>query len=194
MTKQRFLKTGDVFLLEKGMQAYVTIPERFIYSNRRNSNTLAQTNITVGEIRGTSRAKYDTSKLIGEYVVIKTEHAGGGIGHGPHDVFPDGHLVHARPVQRRTKQKPISFYQSGCFNAMNESVPVIRNINKPLGKLKYTVVYSEWHHRGSMRGSMTRFDRVKTEDLAMLLKDEKYDGNVWFVFEGWPLQEGEEKV
>jgi hypothetical protein len=194
MAKQRFLKTGDVFRLDKGMKAYVNIPERFIYSNRRHSNTLAETNITVGEMQGPFRAKYDTSELIGEYVVIKTEHTGGGTGMGPHDVYPDGHLVHARPVQKRTKQKPISFYQSGCFNAMNENVPVIRNINKPLGKLKYTVVYGEWYSRGSMRGSVTKFDRVETEDLAMLLKNEKYDGNVWFVFEGWPLQEGEEKI
>jgi hypothetical protein len=188
---KKFLTVGDVFLLEKGMQAYVKLPERFIYSNRRQSNTLAETNITVGEMQGPFRAKYDTSELIGEYVVIKTEHTGGGTGHGPHDVYPDGHLVHARPTKKRTKQKPISFYQSGCFNAMNEFVPVIRNINKPAEAEKYTVVYNEGFMSMGRWTYQPRFERVETSDLSLLLKDPKFDGKVSFIFQGWPLQEGE---
>ena len=56
---------------------------------------------------------------------------------------------------------------------------------------KYTIVYGEWFSRGSHRGSITTYERVETNNLAELLKQDKYDGNVWFVFEGWPKEEGE---
>ena len=55
---------------------------------------------------------------------------------------------------------------------------------------KYTIVYS--HTGGSInRWAVTKFDRVQTTDLKALLASEKYDAYTWFVFEGWPKQEGE---
>lgn len=56
---------------------------------------------------------------------------------------------------------------------------------------KYTIVYSECGNRGSVRFAITKFDRVLTNDLKAVLASEKYDAYTWFVFEGWPKQEGE---
>jgi hypothetical protein len=53
------------------------------------------------------------------YVVTQTEMKGGGIGHGPHDVYPDGHYVTARKILRKdTLGDKKEFYQTGCFNGM----------------------------------------------------------------------------
>ena len=46
---------------------------------------------------------------------------------------------------------------------------------------KYTIVYS-----ASTRPTLIEYDRVETEDLAALLRTEKYNCMSWFVFEGWP--------
>lgn len=51
------------------------------------------------------------------WVVTGTEMSGGGTGHGPHDVYPDGHGIHAAEVDAAgvpTGQK-FFFRQSGCF-------------------------------------------------------------------------------
>lgn len=53
---------------------------------------------------------------------------------------------------------------------------------------KYTIVYGEWFSVGSHRNSVTKFDQVETDNLKELLKQDKYDMNVWFVFDGWPNQ------
>lgn len=46
-----------------------------------------------------------------EFKVLETALAGGGTGHGPHDVYPDGHIVLAEgPDGARVR-----FYQTGCF-------------------------------------------------------------------------------
>lgn len=57
---------------------------------------------------------------------------------------------------------------------------------------KYTIIYSEVGQCGSHSYSIIKFDRIETDNLAELLKQEKYISNTWFVFEGWPKQEGEE--
>ena len=49
---------------------------------------------------------------------------------------------------------------------------------------QYTIVYSIG------RDSAVQYDRVETEDLSALLKED-YNCNCWFVFEGWPKEEGE---
>ena len=63
-----------------------------------------------------------TGNMAGNYVVICTEYGGGGTGHGPHDVYPDGHQVFARKLGRNGKFNKrglaVNFYQSGCFTAM----------------------------------------------------------------------------
>lgn len=45
------------------------------------------------------------------FTVVKVALTGGGTGHGPGDVFPDGHFVTARGTSGRT----VCFYQTGCF-------------------------------------------------------------------------------
>lgn len=59
-----------------------------------------------------------------EWVVLHTEMSGGGTGHGPHDVYPDGHRVKARRLRPDGTYDPdgqeIGFYQSGCFIGMVE--------------------------------------------------------------------------
>lgn len=58
------------------------------------------------------------------YAVLSTTMTGGGTGHGPYDIFPDGHEVTAvlLPSISSKPTKPsggkIRFYQSGCFNQM----------------------------------------------------------------------------
>ena len=74
---------------------------------------------------------FDYSPGVGTYVVTATEFPGGGTGHGPHDIFPNGHKVTASRLMRNgnlSRKDTISFYQSGCFNAMIEDVPVIRRM------------------------------------------------------------------
>lgn len=170
------LTKGDVFEVSKGMQIYVYIPERFVYSNTPYSNKTTKTDVTVGKIMGipseeeypnvdtlvneiyeeliekscmggvkidkkklkdsfifpkSKKGLYDTAKLVGEYVVTNAGYSGGGTGHGPHDVYPDGWHVEAKKLKNGKfdeKGEEISFYQSGCFTAMNEDVPVVRKM------------------------------------------------------------------
>lgn len=127
------LRIGDVFDLTAGMQAYVSIPEKYIYSNVRTKETLAETNIVVGQpTKGGAAMAFDTSVFVGQYVVEETNFGGGGIGMGKHDVYPDGHKITARKLTKSGKYDPkgrrVSFYQSGCFNAMNPIVPVVRTL------------------------------------------------------------------
>ena len=168
----RNLEEGDVFEIEKGMNIYASIPEKFIYNNKLLSNKKTNTHIVVGKkfinsfsdkelkplldtltkkVQGEftyifgeiiskkemfkillptfekikpilkKRKTFNTSSLIGEYVVIKTSYEGGGTGHGPGDVYPDGHRVIATKLQNgkwKKEGEEISFYQSGCFTAM----------------------------------------------------------------------------
>ncbi len=73
------------------------------------------------------------SDFIGEYVVYSAKMSGGGTGHGPHDVFPDGYHVVAVKLdltdQYNTDGLKIHFYQSGCFTIINEDIVVKRKLN-----------------------------------------------------------------
>ena len=61
----------------------------------------------------------DLSRANAEYVVIETKMQGGGTGHGPHDVFPDGWHVVAKRLDAGRKWnsdgEEIEFYMTGCF-------------------------------------------------------------------------------
>lgn len=54
------------------------------------------------------------------FLVLKTQMTGGGTGHGPHDVYPDGHHVTAVEFDTDTFKvgSKKTFYQSGCFTGM----------------------------------------------------------------------------
>jgi len=132
------LKIGDVFKLEKGMKVYASLSNKFIYSNvRENSadaNDLSQTDVEVGEVFKTTKNKFDSGRLVGEYVVADTAFDGGGTGHGPHDVYPSGHHVFAQKLADNGSYDPdgiqVDFYQSGCFTAMIEDVKVVRKMKR----------------------------------------------------------------
>jgi hypothetical protein len=71
----------------------------------------------------------DESRTTAKFVVEWTGMDGGGTGHGPHDVYPDGWHVKARRLADDGSYDPrgevIEFYQSGCFNCMVEEVSVV---------------------------------------------------------------------
>lgn len=81
----------------------------------------------------------------GTFIVVKTAYTGGGTGHGPHDVYPDGHLLKLLPcrvvkgmksgivkrVDIANDHKPLEFYQSGCFTHT-----VMVDYVKPILKVK----------------------------------------------------------
>lgn len=121
--KKEYLQIGDVFDIHFGDTIYAKFPEKFIYYNSEKDD-LAETNITVGEIRKSSKKSqeiYKTASFVGEYVVTSATLTGGGSGHGPNDRYPDGWQITARKMKNREwdeKGIEIRFYQSGCFTAM----------------------------------------------------------------------------
>lgn len=137
MSKDKFLKEGDVIQIEMGMKVYAKIPEHFVYSNRPGSfDTLTETDLVVGKI---SFRGFDSSYLAGTYIVTRTSMSGGGTGHGPGDVYPDGHYVTAIKAKIDEDDEDdliISFYQSGCFTAMIDPSDI-----KVLGTAKKTYTW-----------------------------------------------------
>lgn len=101
------LKKGDIIELKAGHTVYAQVPEHFVYQNRRGSFTLTQHDVTIGG---------EFSYLAGRYVVTHTSMDGGGTGHGPGDIYPDGHHVFCQRLDESGIE--VDFYQSGCFTAM----------------------------------------------------------------------------
>lgn len=101
------LQEGDIIELQEGHMVYATVPEHFLYANRKGSFKPAKGEVV---IRG------ELAYLAGRYVVYKTSYDGGGTGHGPHDVYPDGHHVFAERLDDTSVK--VDFYQSGSFTAM----------------------------------------------------------------------------
>lgn len=66
---QVLLKQGDVIELKEGMRVYGEIPESFVITNRKLSNQLYKTDLTVGKVY-TNDTKIDTeSKQLAKKVV-----------------------------------------------------------------------------------------------------------------------------
>jgi len=63
----------------------------------------------------------------GTFVVTEARLAGGGTGHGPHDIYPDGWCVTCAPVvnEEPALDRPFSFYQSGCFTNVIPNVRIV---------------------------------------------------------------------
>jgi hypothetical protein len=55
---------------------------------------------------------------------------------------------------------------------------------------KYTIIYNIAFRSGSHTHTATELERVETDNLQLLMKEEKYN-NAIFVFEGHPALEGE---
>lgn len=67
----------------------------------------------------------------GEFVVTKTTFDGGGIGHGSHDVYPDGYHVFCKALKNGeydTDGIEIDFYQSGCFTCVITDISPVREM------------------------------------------------------------------
>lgn len=125
------LKEGDVIRLKKGHRVYTQLPKHFLYDNTKGDWELARGEVTVGEPRGDLL----TGFFEGDYIVVKTTKDGGGTGHGPHDVYPDGHHVWCEKImpERNHGTIKIEFFQSGSFTCM---IPEI----EPIGHAQCT-----WH-------------------------------------------------
>lgn len=114
------VQEGDIIEVCAGMKVYIQLPEHFCYENRKAVfDKLANATVEVGEDFG----GLNTAFLVGKYIVTRTVMDGGGTGHGPHDIFPDGWSVTAQMVGRLNQT--IRFYQSGCFTAINAKVRVV---------------------------------------------------------------------
>lgn len=105
-----FLKEGDVFELKAHHHVRTSIPEHFLYANRKGVWTCRD---------GVVSCDGELAYLQGEYVVTGTAMDGGGTGHGPHDVFPNGHHVFAEKLDNGTR---VDFYQSGAFIHLNTGI------------------------------------------------------------------------
>lgn len=119
----KLLQEDDIITIYPGMDLSVQIPEKFVYSNRRDSDTLIKSTIKVGGVLSNGKGEtFDTKQFLGTYIVNKTTLDGGGAGHGAGDVYPDGHHVFAIKCDPNNEYKPldtkVEFYQTGAFNCM----------------------------------------------------------------------------
>ena len=117
----------------------------------------------------------------GDYVVIEATMEGGGTGHGPHDIYPDGWHVEAQLLDKNGNYNPdgkkIDFYQSGCFNNMIEEVQVTgkmeRTFVKPMAQQTIYHVTTE----GDCEGRSTRtvgYAVGDQRDIELFFDDKKY--------------------
>lgn len=124
-----FLKEGDIVELKEGHRVYFKLPEHFVFANCVGVfDKMAETEVIVGS----SRNGMDTSFLKGNWIVSKTTYDGGGTGHGPHDVYPNGHHVFIEREVEDGKTLKANFYQSGAFTAMilPEDIEVVGKAKK----------------------------------------------------------------
>ncbi len=114
------LKEGDVILIGEGHKVYMNLPNHFIYANTVGEfEKCSQTEVSIGAHRG----GLDTSVFAGRYIVTSTAMTGGGTGHGPGDVYPDGHQVTCRHADHPLLR--LRFYQTGSFTAMIPEIEAI---------------------------------------------------------------------
>ena len=110
---------------------YAELPKHFLYDNTKGDWTLAHSSVTITK---------DLAWMAGSYIVMETKKDGGGTGHGPHDVYPDGHHVFCQKyndqIGNRAKPLKVDFYQTGCFTCM---LPDIKPIAQAQFEEKFTL-------------------------------------------------------
>lgn len=147
---RNLLQRGDVIRLEKGMKVYATIPEMFVYDNRRTSTNTTKTDVRIGEIRSSQfKTSKDVKETLGMFNIGSEDNqishffAGLGISlsfdtsifEGEYRVVataedgrgtgmgPHDVFPNGHHVFCEKKDDPnifVDFYQTGCFTAMIE--------------------------------------------------------------------------
>lgn len=112
------LQEGDIIELGGGQTVYATLPQHFLYANRKGVFDV----VSHEEIKIAGELSY----LAGRYVVYKTAKTGGG-SRGPGDTYPSGHHVWCEQLSDRDRK--VDFYQTGSFTAMIKDIV-------PIGKAK----------------------------------------------------------
>lgn len=68
------------------------------------------------------QTRSDRSRDGANFVVVRTAMTGGGTGHGPGDIYPDGYEVTVKRLVGDGTYDPngeeLVFFQTGCFNCM----------------------------------------------------------------------------
>lgn len=123
-------------LLQKNDVFVILTPERVVIDSYNSLNRL---NVAASYA---AVAKTDDCE-VGDslWVVIKTEMSGGGTGHGPHDVYPDGWGVTAAEITEDGSPtgRRIFFRQSGCFT--NELLPdAVKIVGRKAPVAKYEII------------------------------------------------------
>jgi len=81
------------------------------------------------EIASANNTGRDDTRGKAEWLVVKTEFTGGGVGMSPYDIYPDGHKVTVRRLAKGDRSfeggEILSFYQSGCFCNMIKELKVV---------------------------------------------------------------------
>ena len=116
------VQEGDIIQLKNNDPVYTDLPKALLYGNCPCDWTLAHGETIIG--------RYAPE---GRYIVTKTAMEGGGTGHGPHDVYPDGHHVFCQHADH--PHIKVDFYQSGCFGCVIQKPEVVGK-----AKLAWTAV------------------------------------------------------
>lgn len=97
----------------------------------------------VRDVEGNILSQYDRTDGTrnGAYFVVEsTGYTGGGTGHGPRDIYPDGRQVLARRLNDDHTYNPqgevAMFYQTGCFSNMIKNPEVV-------GKMRQVITFEE---------------------------------------------------
>lgn len=150
MSKKNLLNIGDIIISEKFAFGYydsedrklITIdgtttkhPVTFYVNEEERIATAAKSGKVPSKTRTVDLGAYDQSRRKAKFVVESANMQGGGTGHGPGDVYPDGWHVQARRLNNNGTYDPkgevIRFYMSGCFTCIIDKSDV-----KVVGKMQ----------------------------------------------------------
>ena len=117
------LQEGDVIELKSGHSVYASVPQKLVFDNTPRSKKLTEHLVVLG-----SSLDSAIGGLAGYYLVTKAFEDGSGVGHGPHDSYPDGWKVVCERLSSPNQE--VSFYQTGSFTAMILKLPTIGKAQK----------------------------------------------------------------
>lgn len=142
----RKLEVGNVFYVDSDWKGQEVSVHWSIGVEYEGKDLLRSRTIRIGESCKLLDHPVGFSLIVPEeafigryYVVENAELAGGGTGHGPGDVYPDGWQVIARRLLHQKLAKltydeaepSIQFYQSGAFTTRRDRPVVVVSSMKP---------------------------------------------------------------